>query len=160
MLLVNGVRVEDIDYYNRLHHHIDKLKPMYTRLNDQSEYGMGTWSQYNGIQQGEINISNYDWLGGRIPCAKDAPNGNWRWCSFSPLLGLFQHDEFLPLFAMGSVTLEMELVNNATDCIVAPPTAAVDNNPTSMTDTSTEWTISDCQIKCDNVTLDNSLQNE
>ena len=100
-LLVNGVCVEDIDYYNRLHHQFDILKPENTRINDQIEYGLGTFAQDNDIAQETLNSSNYDWLGGLIPCAKDQPNNNLRWCSFYPMLGLFQQDKCLPLFLWG-----------------------------------------------------------
>ena len=116
----------------------DIMKPENVRINDQIEYGLGTFYQDNDIVQQNINFTNYDWLGGLIPCARDSANNNWRWCSFSPMLGLFQQDKFLPIFAMGSVTLELELANDFGDCVVVAPDANADFNPTNVTNTSSD----------------------
>ena len=51
-------------------------------------------------------------------------------------------------------TIELELVTNHLDPIVDPTVAGFDG-----ADASTDWQISDVQVKCDIVTLDNTLQN-
>ena len=76
-LLVTGVCVEDIDYYNRLHHCFDIMKPVTTRKNDQIEYGLKSLYATNDIVQRDLNLTNYDWRGGVTPCAKDKPNNTW-----------------------------------------------------------------------------------
>ena len=39
---------------------------------------------------------------------------------FKPLCGLFSQFKYLPLKYMGNLTIELELVNNAIDCIINP----------------------------------------
>ena len=56
----------------------------------------------------------------------------------------------------GGITLELELVSNATYCIIAPNADAAFTNLA----TSSNWGISNCQIKADVVQIDNSLDNE
>ena len=54
------------------------------------------------------------------------------------------------------LVIELELVSDATDCIVTPginATFTVDN-------TTSNWEINQCMIKCDICTLDNALHNQ
>ena len=79
------------------------------------------------------------------------------------LLGLFQQDTYIPL-KYCPLTLEIELVNAFTDCVVTRPAGAnpggQDNNPINRQNTSDQWSIEEPQIKCDVVILDNTLDNE
>ena len=53
------------------------------------------------------------------------------------------------------LVVELELVGDATECIVSPPVGVFDAN-----NTSTNWEINQCMIKCDICTLDNALHNQ
>ena len=120
-LLANGTPIEDIDYYNRVHQMFDTLKPSETRINDQIE-GMNNYSQEDAgagaaacagkLEQ--LNFFNYDWLGGVIPPQKS------KWVMFQPLVGLLQQDKYIPL-KYCPLTIELELVNNLTDCVITKP---------------------------------------
>ena len=41
-------------------------------------------------------------------------------CAFKPLAGLFSQFKYLALKYMGNLTIELQLVNNAIDCIIDP----------------------------------------
>jgi hypothetical protein len=75
--------------------------------------------------------------------------------SFKPLFGIFNQPKYLPLQFL-PLTLEFELVTNATDAIVTEAGAAYFRAAV----TSQAWSISDCQIKADIVQLDTGLHNE
>ena len=66
---------------------------------------------------------------------------------FKPLLGLFNQEKLIPIRYL-PLQIELELVSHAEDAIKI------------VADTSSVWTISDCQVKCDLLTLDNALDNE
>ena len=78
---------------------------------------------------------------------------------------------------MGNLTIELELVNNAVDCIIDPNnydesdtgldedirtrfTVAVAGDVGKATNTSIDWEISNARVVCDVCTLDNNLNNE
>jgi hypothetical protein len=63
--------------------------------------------------------------------------------------------KLLPLKYMKNLTIELELVNDKDDPIVTPGVNAV----FTAAKTSNDWQIENVQLKCDIVTLDNSLQN-
>ena len=72
---------------------------------------------------------------------------------FKPLLGLFSQSKYIPL-TWCPLTLEFEIVSNATDAIVTPfPGGEFDGS------TSISWQIEDVRLIADIVTLDNGLQN-
>ena len=96
---------------------------------------------------------------------------------FKPLCGLFSQFKYLPLKYMGNLTIELELVTNAIDCIIDPNnfdesdtgisedirnrfTVAVAGDVGKATNTSIDWEISNARVVCDVCTLDNSLNNE
>ena len=96
---------------------------------------------------------------------------------FKPLCGLFSQFKYLPLKYMGNLTIELELVNNAIDCIINPNdydesdtgitadlrnrfTLAVAGDVGKATNTSIDWEISNARVVCDVCTLDNNLNNE
>ena len=78
---------------------------------------------------------------------------------------------------MGNLTIELELVTNAVDCIINPNdydesdtgiaadirnrfTLAVTGDTGKATNTSIDWEISNPRVVCDVCTLDNNLNNE
>ena len=96
---------------------------------------------------------------------------------FKPLCGLFSQFKYLPLNYMGNLTIELELVNNAIDCIINPNdydesdtgiaadlrnrfTIAVAGDTGKATNTSIDWEISNARVICDACSLDNNLNNE
>ena len=101
-------------------------------------------------------------------------------CGFKPLSGLFSQFKYLPLKYMGNLTIELEPVTYATDCIINPndfttagadgafPVADVVDRFTvdvagdvdKATNTSIDLEISNPRVVCDLCTLDNNLDNE
>ena len=96
---------------------------------------------------------------------------------FKPLCGLFSQFKYLPLKYMGNLTIELELVTNATDCIINPNdydesdtgidaglrnrfTVAVAGDTGKATNTSIDFEISNPRVVCDLCSLDNNLNNE
>ena len=69
-----------------------------------------------------------------------------------PLCGLFNQSKHLPLRCM-PIEIELELADND-----APITPNFNTSYTAIT-TSMSWRIQTCQIKCDILSLDNSLDN-
>ena len=95
-------------------------------------------------------------------------------CAFKPLAGIFS--QFKPLKYMGNFSIELELVNNAIDCIVDPSnydesdtgieadlrnrfTVAVAGDVGKATNTSFDWEISNARVVCDVCTSDSHLNN-
>ena len=93
---------------------------------------------------------------------------------FKPLAGIFSQFKYLPLKYMGNLTIELELVNSAVDCIIDPNnydesdtgittdlrnrfTVAVAGDVGKATNTSIDWEISNARVVCDVCTLDNNL---
>ena len=94
---------------------------------------------------------------------------------FKPLCGLFSQFKYLALKYMGNLTIELELVTNATDCVIDPDDVTTgdatvvnrfvtDVNPASANtadaefrNTSIDW---NARVVCDVCTLDNNLNNE
>ena len=79
---------------------------------------------------------------------------------------------------MGNLTIELELVTNATDCVIDPDDVTTgdatvvnrlvnDVNPadagqadSEFRNTSIDWEINNARVVCDVCTLDNNLSNE
>ena len=96
---------------------------------------------------------------------------------FKPLCGRFSQFKYLPLKYMGNLTIELELVTNATDCIINPNdydesdtgidaglrnrfTVAVAGDTGKATNTSIDFKISNPRVVCDLCSLDNNVNNE
>jgi len=97
---------------------------------------------------------------------------------FKPLSGLCNSDKFLPLRYMGGLTLEFELISDPTECLISEAytwPARAEVLKTGVTryeaaqlevelikagDISTVWSLSEVQVKCDVITLDNNLNDE
>ena len=75
--------------------------------------------------------------------------------SFKPLCGLFSQPKWLPI-RYCPITIELELVNQSTDAVVAP----VAGTNFLATNTSTDWQLEDVALKADLCTLDNAVDNQ
>ena len=141
-VLCGGQLLEDIDYYNKVHEMFHNFQSKAVRENDNVEGFLGL----------EYNL-NSAYVPANANCAI-AGAGGFMTVSFRPLSGLINQDKYLPI-RYAPITLEFEIVNNYTDCIIAPSA-----NDFVAANTSALWEINQFQIKCDVCTLDNALDNE
>ena len=163
--------VEDFDNYNRVHHMFSKMMSQGARKDEANE-GFG----YRYDDEVKTLVNN---VGSEL-----IPEVNGVNClgfkdkmtvGFKPLCGLFSQFKYLPLKYMGNLTIELELVANATDCIIDYRddtsntdignrfTTDVDTVATpgaNFTNTSIDWEINNARVVCDVCTLDNNLNNE
>ena len=156
-ILAGGTLIEDIDFYNRVVNMIHTLNPFEKQLNDSIE-GFGQYSDSGVLGFNELENSP----------ALDA--GASKVVLFPLMCGLFTQDKYLPLRFMQGLQIELEVVNQFTDCVlshVAPvqeptPMGADDvfAVPPNVPQLSTNWTISEAQIKCSVIELDSQLDNE
>ena len=146
--IFNGAVTDDIDQYNRVHQMLSILTSRANRSNDLVDGFCREWddeNSYNGI----------------ITTATDAATGYTtsfgrgasKVVNFKPIFGLLNQNKYLPLF-WGGMSLEFEVVTNATDAIATPIGTTVPAGTTS-----TDWIISDVRVECDTITLDSALQN-
>ena len=76
------------------------------------------------------------------------------------MLGLFNQFKYIPLKACPLV-LELELVSNFADCIVAASGfPASEEAPNDFKNTSGQLELYNCLLQCDLVSLDNDLRNQ
>jgi hypothetical protein len=141
-VLCGGQLLEDIDYYNKVHEMFHYFQSVNNRANDNTE----------GFLANEYNL-NTSYTTSSAGCAI-AGAGGFMTVAFRPLSGLINQDKFLPI-RYAPITLEFEIVNNYTDCIIVPGISDF-----TSTNTSSAWEIQQFQIKCDVCTLDNALDNE
>ena len=137
-LIAGGQVVEDIDNFNRLSLMLSSLKTTEQQLIEASE-GFGSYDETGNVYR------TYD-----VQWTDDAGHvvhQSGRRVMFKPILGLFNQEKLLPL-RYCPLQIELELVSNTND--------AVNTNVAY----SNSWNISDVQIKCDLLTLDNALDNE
>ena len=153
-ILMGGTLVEDIDYYNRVVNMLHILYPTEKRFNDAVE-GFGLETRYNTPAFTALNY-----------CPELGPRQS-RVVLFPLLSGLFSQEKYLPLRFTQGIQIELEVVNQYVDAVlatVAPVTTAYlapDYRPVlGMPQLSTNWTISEAQIKASVVTLDSQLDNE
>ena len=174
MRIIAGSQVvEDFDNYNRVHHMFSKMMSQGARRDEANE---GFGYRYDDelltlVTKGgsaliyEVNSANCPGFYNEMTCC------------FKPLAGIFSQYKYLPLKYMGNLTIELELVTNATDCIINPNdfdesdtalsadirnrfTVAVAGDVGKATNTSIDWEISNPRVICDVCTLDNNLNNE
>ena len=151
-LICGGQVVEDIDNFNRLSVMLTALMPQDKQLEIACE-GFGAFDKKNDG-------------GGDADSLEEADNRGWwregdynesgtivksRRVLFKPLLGLFNQEKLLPLRYF-PVQIELELANNAADCLFIGTDRGWQNHD--------QWDIADIQCKCDLLTLDNALDNE
>ena len=108
--------VEDFDSYSRVHHMFSKLMSQGARR-DEAYEGFGY--RYDDELLTLVNKA-----GTALTYEVNANNCqgfyNEMTVGFKPLCGLFSQFKYLPLKYMGNLTIELELVTHATDCITNP----------------------------------------
>jgi len=144
--LVGGALVDDIDYYNRVHEMLHACTSNPNRNHDADEGFLTRWDapQYWNPPGGASLLSTFPGI---------APGASQNVC-FKPLCGLFNQSKFIPLMWC-PLTLELEIVSNASGCVVEPIVGGAFNT----TNTSINWQMQDLRLIADIVTLDNGLQN-
>ena len=140
-VLCGGQIVEDIDDYNRVHTQFHLMRPTERRLNDFAEaFGTDLTTSLTMTRES-------------IDTSQTVAADSSRTVCFTPFLGLFRQEKFLPV-RYAPIQLEFEVVNAATDAVY-PAT-----NSSGQTTFSEAFVIQDVQLKCDLVDLDNTLDNE
>jgi hypothetical protein len=140
--MCQGTLIEDFDY-NRTHEMFEVLTSVHNRDNDDIEnFGYRADTVPPGTAHTTANLPG-------IAGASSYQTIGFKLCS-----GILNQPKMLPLKYM-PITIEMVLVNNALDPIVEPGIDAV----FTTANTSQNWHLENCQIKCDICNLDNSLQN-
>ena len=147
-ILAGGQVIEDIDFYNRVYNMVHTLLPTERRMNDYAEgFGM----------PGDANNSYGFTTGSTSPPPAIEVNGN-KVVLFPLMSGLFNQTKFLPLRYLQGLQIELEVVNAYTDaCITQTDLGGAEQLGAA---TSEEWLITEPQIKCDVISLDNQLDNE
>ena len=175
MRIIAGSQVlEDFDNYNRVHQMFSKLMSQGARKDEANEgFGYRYDDEIKTLkkQVGSENLI-YDVDAVAIPGFK-----NEMTVCFKPLAGIFSQFKYLPLKYMGNLTIELELVSSALDCIVNPDdydeadtaiaqllrekfTKDVALPGGNATNTSTDFELNNAFVQCDVCTLDNNLNNE
>lgn len=151
-LLAGGQLIEDIDYYNRVHEMMEILTASDSRINELVE-GFGYTVKEHGSNRIIEHTNNISGVYDRLTVA------------FKPLCGLLNQSKFIPLTYVQSLSLELEIVDNALE-----PLFNSNNNPIvvgegtkinmfTTNNTSVDWQIEQVQVKCDVISLDTQLQN-
>ena len=156
-LMAGGTIIEDIDNYARTHEMFHTLVSPAKRQNDTIE-GFGIAAD---ILRNRGTGAHPDGLPGQNALTYfGIPPGLGRTVLFKPLSGLFAQQKYIPL-RYCPLILELEVVNDVNDPIIWPTIAGpVGINDFAQSNSSNNWLISQVQIKCDLVTLDNGLENE
>ena len=163
--------VEDFDNYNRVHHMFSKMMSEGARKDEANEgFGYRFDDQIKTLVNDNNTRLKHEVNGLTCPGFRSSMT-----VGFKPLAGLFSQFKYLPLKYMGNLTTELQLITNATGCIIGPNdnTGAdaigdrfvTDLNPATEADaqfrnTSIDWKINNARVVCDVCTLDNNLNNE
>ena len=138
----NGALIEDFDY-NRTHQMFEMLTSGHNRDNGDIE-GFGYRS--DTVAPGTARtVTNLPGIAG----------GSSQTIGMQLCSGLMRQSKLLPLKYMGNLTIELELVNDANEPVVAPGV----NTVFTTANTTNDWSIQDVQLKCDLLTIDSNLQN-
>ena len=175
MRIIAGSQVlEDFDNYNRVHQMFSKMMSQGARKDEANEgFGYRYDDEIKTLkkQVGSENLI-YDVDAVAVPGFK-----NQTTVAFKPLAGIFSQWKYLPLKYMGNLTIELELVSSALDCIVNPDDydeadtgiaqllrekfiADVALPGGNATNTSKDFELNNAFVQCDVCTLDNNLNNE
>ena len=155
-LMAGGTVIEDINNFARTHQMFHTLVSSDKRRNDTIE-GFG-WEgdifRNRGAHPDGLTAQNATNYFG-IPGASSVS------VLFKPLSGLFSQIKYIPL-RYCPLILEFEVVNDILDPILLATTEGASADLTVFTSANTSflWMISQVQLKCDLVTLDNQLENE
>ena len=163
--------VEDFDNYNRVHHMFSKMMSQGARKDEANE---GFGQRYDDEVKTLVNKVgtelSHEVNGFTLQGFRDTMT-----VGFKPLCGLFSQFKYLPLKYMGNLTIELELVTNATDCIIDYRNYQLNDDvgnrfvhnvdtgveaDAQIRNTSIQWEINNARVVCDVCTLDNNLNNE
>ena len=163
--------VEDFDNYNRVHHMFSKMMSQGARKDEANE---GFGQRYDDEVKTLVNKVgtelSHEVNGFALQGFRDTMT-----VGFKPLCGLFSQFKYLPLKYMGNLTIELELVTNATDCIIDYRNYQLNDDVSNrfvqnvdtgveadaqLRNTSIQWGINNARVVCDVCTLDNNLNNE
>ena len=187
-ILCGNQLVEDIDYYNRVHYMFDILRAKHVRENEDAEgfedrFDSDVYKpafQNNAGAPGDAQIdSNYILKNFATNFGYVSVNaGQSKTVSFKPLSGLLNCGKLLPI-RYAPITIELELVQNASDVIISANDTSLQINTSGAgndsygvsgagigvvnpgtVNTSQTWQIENPQVKVDICTLDNALNNE
>ena len=175
MRIIAGSQVvEDFDNYNRVHHMFSKLMSQGARRDEANE---GFGYRYDDELLTLVNKDGQAALTYEVNAANCQGFYNEMTVGFKPSCGLFSQFKYLPLKYMGNLTIELELVTNATACIINPNdydesdtgidtdirnrfTVAVADPAGRATNTSIDFEISNPTLECDLCTMNSILDNE
>jgi hypothetical protein len=148
-VLAGGQVVEDIQDFNRYQEMVTSLMANNVRENtDIQGFGL-RWDIPSVVDS--IAAATADTIDQYYPGIARADT---RTVNFKPLCGLLNQSKFLPLRFMGPLVFEFEIVD-VNDAIVTPASQTY----FTANNTTNNWQISNCCIKCDICTLDNALNN-
>ena len=109
-ILCGGTLIEDIDYYHRVCNMLHFLYPTEKRLNDLVEgFGQNPNSYFETNPESRPSLTSFN----------DCPNlppGQSRVVLFPLMCGLFTQEKYLPLRFLQGLQIEMEVVNQFSDC--------------------------------------------
>ena len=148
-ILCGGTIVEDISDYNRVAEMFTTLISKDSKVNIDAEgfgfdpFSYKTSTAYDSINASAQSVSNFPGL----------PGGQSQTILFTPLSGLLSQPKWIAL-RYAPITIELELCKDK-----AEPFVLVGVAPFTPLNTSDEWSLSNVQIKCDILTLDNELEN-
>ena len=165
--------VEDFDNYNRVHHMFSKMMSQGARKDEANEsFGYRYDDEVKSLNNEVGTRLDYDVNSTTCPGFKEEMI-----CGFKPLAGLFSQFKYLPLKYMGNLTIELELVNATTDCVINPDgydeadagigldlrtkfTKDVALPGGNASNTSTDFHLENIFCACDVSALDNNINNE
>ena len=137
-ILCGGTIVEDISDFARTQEMFSVLMSKGSRVNVDCEgFGLEHFN-YKTLQ----DIASFPGI----------PGGESQTVMFTPLSGLLSQPKYLPL-KYCPLTIELELISSNTEPFVVLGGVFTEAN------TSTAWSLSNFQIKCDLLNLDNELEN-
>ena len=173
-ILAGSQVVEDFNDYGRVHHMFSKMMSEGARSDEANEdFGY----RFDDEKLTLVNQATDTALTYEVNASNCQGFLNYMTVGFKPLCGLFSEFKYLPLKYMGNLTIELELVNSATDCIINPNdydesdtgidaalrgrfTTSVALPAGGATNTSIDWEINNVFCACNVLTLDNNLNNE
>jgi len=162
-VLCQGQTIEDIDIYNRVHSMFHRLTAKHVKDNEAVE-GF-EWTVDDDLFDPNVSLTSVNPDGGLNINWENQPHpiglgaGESKVVSFKPLAGLLHQSKYMPL-KVAPITFEFELVGTPEEAVAYGNSDWGTNDVFSEAQASNEWSISDVQMKCDLLTLDNSLDNE
>jgi len=162
-VLCQGQTVEDIDIYNRVHSMFHRLTAKHVKDNEAVE-GF-EWTVDDDLFDPLVSISSVNPDGGLNISWNNQPHpiglgaNESKVVSFRPLSGVLHQGKLIPL-KVAPLTFEFEIVGTPEEAVAYGGSALGTNEVFSEGKASKDWSLSDVQMKCDVLTLDNGLDNE